>query len=81
LEFANTNQENTKEVIRMLVKKIGEYLTVNDVAKLLNVSPKTVYRWCSAGKLPHIKIGGSLRFKQSDLLALLEKRDSATTRK
>lgn len=65
----------------MLVKKIGEYLTVNDVARLLYVNPKTVYRWCSAGKLPHIKIGCSLRFKQSDLLALLEKKDSVTTRK
>jgi len=81
LEFANTNQEKTKEVIKMLVKRIGEYVTVNDVARLLNVNPRTVYRWCSAGELPHLKIGGSLRFKQSDLLALLEKRDSATTRK
>ena len=81
MEFANTNQEKTKEVIKMLVKRIGEYMTVNDVARLLNVNPRTVYRWYSAGELPHIKIGGSLRFKQSDLLALLERRDSATTRK
>lgn len=52
----------------------SKYLNVNHVAAEFNVNPKTVFRWCSAGELPHIKIGGSLRFKQSDLLALLEKK-------
>lgn len=42
-------------------------LTVQDVAKYLNVDPKTVYRMLNKGDLPGFKVGGSWRFKKEDL--------------
>src|SRR5262245_18322264 len=43
-------------------------LTVRDVAGLLEVSEKTVYRWIEDGKLPGYRIGGQYRFNRAELL-------------
>ena len=42
-------------------------LTVRQVADELSVSPKTVYRSSKHGDLPALKIGGAVRFRQSDI--------------
>lgn len=44
-------------------------LTVRDVAGLLEVSEKTVYRWIEDGKLPGYRISGQYRFNRAELLA------------
>jgi nitrogen PTS system EIIA component len=44
-------------------------LTVKDVAGLLEVSEKTVYRWIDDGKLPGYRISGQYRFNRAELLA------------
>lgn len=44
-------------------------LTVKDVAGLLNVSEKTVYRWVEERKLPGYRISGQYRFNRAELLA------------
>mgnify|MGYP003578909800 CR=1 FL=1 len=44
-------------------------LTVKDVAGLLEVSEKTVYRWIEDGKLPGYRISGQYRFNRAELLA------------
>lgn len=42
------------------------WLTTGDVARILHVSPKTVARWASEGKVPHIiTLGGHRRFPSS----------------
>jgi excisionase family DNA binding protein len=39
------------------------YLKTSEVARLLRVSPKTVSRWATEGKLPHlVTLGGHRRF-------------------
>ncbi|HOK65176.1 MAG TPA: PTS sugar transporter subunit IIA [Anaerohalosphaeraceae bacterium] len=43
-------------------------LSVKDVANLLKVNEKTVYRWLSEGKLPAYKIGNQYRFNRAELL-------------
>jgi PTS system nitrogen regulatory IIA component len=43
-------------------------LSVRDVAKLLDVSEKTVYRWVSQQKLPASKMGDQYRFNRAELL-------------
>ncbi len=43
-------------------------LSVRDVAKLLEVSEKTVYRWVSQQKLPASRIGDQYRFNRAELL-------------
>ncbi|KKM85913.1 hypothetical protein LCGC14_1284220 [marine sediment metagenome] len=34
-----------------------KWLTVTQMAGYLQVTPRTVYRWCKAGKLTSLKIG------------------------
>jgi PTS system nitrogen regulatory IIA component len=43
-------------------------LTVRDVAKLLNVSEKTIYRWLKDGRLPAYRVNDQYRFKRAELL-------------
>jgi PTS system nitrogen regulatory IIA component len=43
-------------------------LTVRDVAGLLNVSEKTVYRWIEEQKLPGYRMSGQYRFNRAELL-------------
>jgi PTS system nitrogen regulatory IIA component len=43
-------------------------LTVKDVAGLLNVSEKTVYRWIDEQKLPGYRMSGQYRFNRAELL-------------
>lgn len=47
-----------------------EYLTVPDVAELLQVNPQTVLRWIWKGKLSHIKVGHTIRVPKSELLGM-----------
>ncbi len=44
-----------------------------EVAVLFRVNPKTVTRWAKAGKIRSIRtLGGHRRYRQADVLALLE---------
>ncbi len=43
-------------------------LTVKDVAKLLNVNEKTIYRWLKQGSLPAYQLGNQYRFNKAELL-------------
>lgn len=55
----------------------GSWLTVEDVAKRLQVSAETVRRWIRAGQLPVLDLGGpkaGYRIKEDDLNAFLAAR-------
>ncbi|MCW8130739.1 MAG: PTS sugar transporter subunit IIA [Planctomycetota bacterium] len=43
-------------------------ITVRDVAKLLKVSEKTVYRWITQGDLPVYRINDQYRFNRAEIL-------------
>jgi PTS system nitrogen regulatory IIA component len=43
-------------------------LTVRNVAELLNVSEKSVYRWITEGSLPAYRVSGQYRFNRAELL-------------
>ena len=43
-------------------------LTVKDVAGLLNISEKTIYRWVDERKLPGYRMNGQYRFNRAELL-------------
>ena len=54
------------------VKQVAVYLTPGDVADLLQVSVKTVYRWAKDDPLmPVLRIGGCVRFPRERLLTWL----------
>lgn len=40
----------------------GRFVTVEYIARMLSVSPKTVRGWVYIGKIPSQKIGGARRF-------------------
>jgi PTS system nitrogen regulatory IIA component len=44
------------------------HLGVHDVARLLAVSEKTIYRWIQQGQLPAYKVNDQYRFNQAELL-------------
>lgn len=51
----------------------GEIMTVADVAVFLQVSDKAVYHLVAMRRIPHLKLGRSLRFLRSDVLSWLER--------
>lgn len=48
-------------------RAMPELITVEEVAKILSVSDRTVRRLCASGELPHIYIGSQLRLDKTDL--------------
>ena len=49
-----------------------DILTIGELATYLKLNEKTAYRLASEGKLPGFKVGGSWRFKRSDLESWIE---------
>lgn len=46
-------------------------VSVRAVAEALGVSQTSVYRYANEGRLPHIKIGGTIKFSPEDVAAAL----------
>lgn len=53
---------------------MDEILTLEEVAKYLRVSERTVYDWAQKGDIPGGKLGTAWRFKRSDLEAWVNAR-------
>jgi excisionase family DNA binding protein len=56
-----------------------ELLAVADVAGMLGVKDSTVYRWCSEGKLPCLKIGYHWRIRREVLEDFLKQSERPGT--
>ena len=50
-------------------------LTVAEIADLLKVSKKTIYKLASHGKIPHKKIGNKIRFLLPEVITWLKGQD------
>jgi len=50
----------------------NDILTLKEVAVYLKLAEKTAYRLAADGKLPGFKVGGSWRFKESDIEKWIE---------
>jgi excisionase family DNA binding protein len=77
-------KQETKQIVRLAnavnVTKAKEMklLTPKQLADCLNVKPGTVYSWISRGvDIPHIKIQGTLRFRQEAVDTWLLDREKA----
>ncbi len=49
----------------------ARFLTVREVAKLLNVATSTVYKLCAEGKLAHVRVSNAIRVHPSAVDAWL----------
>jgi excisionase family DNA binding protein len=55
-------------------KPMPSLLKAREVAALLNVPDQTVYQWVSQRKIPHYKIGKSVRFDPAEIAEWLRGR-------
>lgn len=46
-------------------------LTAAEIAPILRVTVPTIYRWADDGTIPSVKIGKTIRFRRSEIEALL----------
>jgi excisionase family DNA binding protein len=51
---------------------IERFLTAREVADLLGFSPATIVDWAEADRIPSFKVGGRLRFRESELEQFIE---------
>ena len=54
--------------------KIEPALTVRDLAMLLNVDEKTIYRLAQRGEVPGFKVSGTWRFQRSAINAWISEK-------
>jgi excisionase family DNA binding protein len=59
---------------------IEQLLTAREIGALLGFSSSTVQDWAEAGKIPGFRVGGRLRFRETEVLAWLEARRLASVR-
>ena len=50
-----------------------EYISCQEVLKMLNVTTRTISDWTKKGVLKCHKVGRKLRFKRSDVIDLIER--------
>lgn len=51
----------------MMIETDGEILTIDEVAAYLKAGKRTVYRLAQKGEIPAFKLGGTWRFRRSEL--------------
>lgn len=54
------------------VRQEETYLSANETAHKLGVDLSTLWRWNRSGYLKKIKVGNTVRYRQSDVLNLME---------
>ncbi len=58
--------------LREPVHEVDEFLTTEQVCKLLKVSRSTIINWRAAGKLESHKIGNRILFKREEILSKIK---------
>lgn len=84
LEETELNQIITDAVIEALTlftqskhdRKEEKLLTTNEACEVLRCSKPTLHKWKKEGVIPHVRIGANIRYKESDLNNLTDKRNS-----
>lgn len=58
------------------------FLTPKQLAEVLSVKPGTIYSWLSRGvNIPHIKVSGTVRFREKAIEAWLLKEEHEKRRR
>ncbi len=54
----------------------SDIMTIKEVAEYLKITEKTAYRLVAAGDLPGFKVGGSWRFRRSEIDRWIERQSA-----
>jgi excisionase family DNA binding protein len=73
-EFCLSRRENPRDTEERF--PMDEILTASEVAELLQIHPRTVYKLVKEGSLPGRKFGGGWRFSRSEILAMVSPQGS-----
>jgi excisionase family DNA binding protein len=46
---------------------MDKLLTINQLSELLQIKKSTIYSWTFSKRIPHIKLYGSLRFREKEI--------------
>ena len=49
-------------------KEQKKMLTVNEVAAILQIHTRTIYKWILESKIPHTRIAGAIRFDEDTFM-------------
>jgi excisionase family DNA binding protein len=60
---------------------MDEILTASQVAELLQLHPRTVYKLVKQGSIPGKKFGGGWRFNRNEIIGLISATDRLATPK
>lgn len=73
IDFGRTMIKETKDKLEstILSENNEQYLTRQEVSKMLGVDPSTLWRWEKRDYLRPIKIGGKSRYKLSEIKSLI----------
>lgn len=47
-------------------------VSLPEIARVLNVSPKTIYYWVKRNEIPYVRVGRHLRFKPIEVIDFFE---------
>ncbi len=56
---------------------MDEILTASQVASLLQMHPRTVYKLVKQGSIPGRKFGGGWRFRKSEIMLMISRQETA----
>ena len=77
-EKVNKSNTETSRIKQQPIEdiKAKDYLSINEVCKLIGISRRTVYRLIERGEIKKIKIGSRTLIKRSLLIRLLENEET-----
>lgn len=58
----------------------NDIITIKEVSEYLKLAEKTAYRLAAQGKIPGFKVGGSWRFRKSEIEGWLEQQRNVKTK-
>ena len=51
---------------------MAKLMNVNEASKQLNVSPNTLRKWVQLRRIPFVKIGTLVRFREQDIESIVQ---------
>lgn len=61
-------------------EKINPLISVKELSEWLNISQKVIYRKTNKKEIPHVLIGGSIRFDKNEITNWLKSHSVATNK-